>query len=248
VESLARQIKDAPLFEKTRLASWGKLNSAACLDIARVHLDSGDAKTALSWLQRMPEEEIFHAHEKDQLLLEIYAELGDKDNQTEVAWRTFRRHRSEKTLDDLLSVIGHDQKAKVVEGEVDNILDGKSLFESDAAFLIETRCPDAAEKYLLERADQINGDLYAGLLPLAKAMEAAGRRLCASVIYRALLDSILRRGRTKTYSHGVRYLKKLDRLSESISDWHGFGDHRAYLEDLRRQHGRKSSFWGRYET
>lgn len=117
VESLARQIKDAPLFEKTRLVSWGKLNSAACLDIARVHLDSGDAKTALSWLQRVPEEEIFRAHEKDQLLLEIYAELGDKDNQTEVAWRTFRRHRSEKTLDDLLSVIGHDQKAEVVETE-----------------------------------------------------------------------------------------------------------------------------------
>jgi hypothetical protein len=48
VESLARQTKDAPLFEKIRLASWGKLNSGACLDIARVHLDSGDAKTALS--------------------------------------------------------------------------------------------------------------------------------------------------------------------------------------------------------
>jgi len=67
-------------------------------------------------------------------------------------------------------------------------------------------------------------------------------------LVRQILDSILRRGRTNTYSHGVRYLKKLDRLSGSISDWRGFEDHRAYLEDLRRQHGRKSSFWGRYET
>jgi len=47
VGSLARQIKDAPLFEKTRIASWGKLSTAACVDIARVYLESSDALTAL---------------------------------------------------------------------------------------------------------------------------------------------------------------------------------------------------------
>lgn len=36
IESLARQIKDAKLFEKTHIASWGKLSTAALIDIARV--------------------------------------------------------------------------------------------------------------------------------------------------------------------------------------------------------------------
>ncbi len=48
VESLARQIKDAPLFEKTRIASWGKLSTAACVDIAQVYLENGDARTSLN--------------------------------------------------------------------------------------------------------------------------------------------------------------------------------------------------------
>lgn len=42
VESLARQLKDAPLFEKARVASWGKVSTAACIDISQVYLESGD--------------------------------------------------------------------------------------------------------------------------------------------------------------------------------------------------------------
>ena len=39
IESLARQIKDARLFERTRIASCGKLSTAALIDIARVYLE-----------------------------------------------------------------------------------------------------------------------------------------------------------------------------------------------------------------
>src|SRR3989304_7535704 len=91
----------------------------------------------------------------------------------------------------------------------------RTLSYSDAAVLIEMGRMDEAEPYLLDRIDQLNGDFYGSLLPLAEAMEADGRPLPATVLYRALLDSILRRAQTKTYQHGVRYLKKLDRLAQS---------------------------------
>jgi hypothetical protein len=68
---------------------------------------------------------------------------------------------------------------------------------------------------------------------MANIMEIAERRLCASLIYRALLDSILERGRSKAYIHGAEYLKRLDKLSESISNWNGFSDHEAYRAGLR---------------
>jgi len=68
IESLARQIKDAELFEKTRIASWGKLSTAALIDIARVYLESGDVETAHSWIRKIPEGETFQAYERDQLL------------------------------------------------------------------------------------------------------------------------------------------------------------------------------------
>jgi hypothetical protein len=248
VQSLARQVKDALLFEQTRLASSGTPTSAACVDIARVHLECGDAQTALSWLQQVPKDDHHHnQHDQDRLLLEIYGKTGGKDRQKEVAWRIFRRHRSARALSELLSVIGQDQKDGVVAGEVTDILGEKTFSRSNAMFLVETGHLDAAEAYLLNRSDKFDGDFYSGLLPLAEAMEAGGRPLCASIIYRALLDSILRRAYSKAYDHGVSYLKKLDMLAPAVLDWRGFGNHDVYVKYLRDQHSRKRSFWPRYE-
>jgi hypothetical protein len=248
VESLARQIKDAPLFEKTRLVSWGELNAVALMDIARVYLESEDEKTALSRLQGVPAEEIgFRVDEYDKLLFDIYSKTGDTEELVEVAWRIFRRHRSANTFSKLLSVIGEDKRDTIIEDEAKRILADKSLSLSDAAFLIGADRLDMAEIYLLDRSVQLNGDFYGDLLSLAKAMEPDGRWLCASIVYRALLGSILDRAYSKAYGHGVRYLKKLDRISESVLDWSDFDDHEAYLKKLRQQHGRKRSFWSRYE-
>ncbi len=35
IESLAKQVKDSKLFEKTQIESWGKMSPAAVLDIAK---------------------------------------------------------------------------------------------------------------------------------------------------------------------------------------------------------------------
>ena len=68
-----------------------------------------------------------------------------------------------------------------------------------------------------------------------------------SIIYRALLYSILKRAVSKYYNHGVRYLKKLDSLSDRTTDWQNVQPHASYKEDLLRNHGRKSSFWSKYK-
>ena len=196
----------------------------------------------------MPAEEIgFRVDEYDNLLFDIYSKTGDTEELVEVAWRIFRRHRSANTFSKLLSVIGEDKRDTIIEDEAKRILADKSLSLSDAAFLIGVDRLDMAEIYLLDRSVQLNGDFYGDLLSLAKAMEPDGRWLCASIVYRALLGSILDRAYSKAYGHGVRYLKKLDRISESVLDWSDFDDHEAYLKKLRQQHGRKRSFWSRYE-
>ena len=248
IESLARQIKDARLFEKTRIASWGTQSTAACADIAKVYLECGDAHTALSWLERIPAAETFHTYDRDRLLFDIHQQLGETEKMIEVAWRIFRRYRSKDSLEELLAVLGDERRDAVMNGELDLILKSKALSLSDAAFLMELNRTDEAEHYLLDRADQLNGDLYGSLLPLAEGMEDAERLLAATVIIRALLDSILRRCQTKTYPHGVRYLKKLDRLAKSVSDWSGFEDHDTYMRQLLQNHGRKSSFWSKYRS
>jgi len=247
VESLAQQIGDAPLFEKTRKLSWGGTPTAACIDIAQVYYETGDPNTALSWLMRIPVGEEFQADERDELYLRIYGQLGDQERQAEVAWRIFRRMRSRERLDQLISIVGESQRDAIVSDEVVEILAQPTLSYSDAAFLLQIERFDDAETYLLDHADELNGDYYDRLLPMAEVLEATGRPIGATVLYRALLDSILRRAISKIYHHAVRYLKKLDLLATQVSDWGRIDNHSVYFEQLETNHGRKKSFWSRYE-
>ena len=248
IESLARQIKDAKLFEKTRIASWGELSAAALVDIARVYLESGDIETAHSWLKKIPEDENFQKYERDKLLLEIYKKQGDSEKLTELLFQKLRSYHSTDTLQALLDVIGHDKRDDIVADEVVQILESSTLRESDAEFLIAIGKMDEAEAYLLKRADQLDGNYYGSLFFLAETMEKKSRHLAASLIYRSLLTSILERGYTKAYPHGIRYLKKLDKLAAAISDWKDFNHHEAFKEQIIEAHGRKRSFWSKYEV
>lgn len=248
IESLARQIKDAKLFEKTRIASWGEPSTAALVDIARVYLESGDIETAHSWLKKIPEGENFQKYEREKLLLEIYKKQGDSEKLTELLYQKFRSYHSTDTLQALLDVIGHDKRDDIVVDEVAQILESNALRESDAEFLIAIGKMDEAEAYLLKRADQLDGNNYASLLSLAETMENESRHLVASLIYRRLLTSILERGYTKAYPHGVRYLKKLDKLAAAISAWKDCNHHEAFKEQIIGAHGRKRSFWSKYEV
>lgn len=246
IEALARQIGDPKLFETARLASGETPSTAACVDIAKVNLESGDPHSALAWLEGIAADGSFMTHERDRLLLEIYGQLGDTQKQTDVAWRIFRGYRSKDSLQNLLSVIGNEHRETVIANEAALILEEQDLSLSNATFFVELGLMDEAENYLLERADQLNGGFYASLLPLAVAMEDAERPVTATLIYRALLDSILQRAKSKTYHHGVRYLKKLDGLARSVTDWLGMEGHRTYCQRLRQVHGRKYSFWSQY--
>ncbi len=248
VESLARQLKDAPLFEQTRRAAWGdEPGTAGCVDIARVYLDCGEEQTALDWLERIPAGESFQQQERDELLLAIYDRQGDKQRQAEIARRSFRRQRSRSGFERWIAIVGDDQRDELLDQEVRIILDAPLLSLTGAAFLTAMEQWNAAESYLQTRAEQLDGDHYQVLLPLAETFASLARPLTASLLYRALLDSILRRARTTTYGHGARYLRKLDLLAKTVSDWRDIEPHTVYVERLWQKHGRKTSFWSRYE-
>ena len=248
IESLARQIKDPRLFEKARIASWGKLSTAALIDIARVYLESGDVETAHSWLKKIPEGETYQEYKRDKLLEEIYRRQGNSEELTKLLYQRFRSFHTTDTLQALLDLIGNDKRDEVIADEVTHILKSDRLRESDAEFLIAIGKMDEAEAYLLGRADQLNGNHYHSLLSLAEAMESDNRHLVTTLIYRSLLISILERGYTKAYPHGVRYLKKLDKLSGLVTDWKDFNNHEAFKEQIIQAHGRKRSFWSKYEV
>ena len=246
IEMIARQLKDARLFEKARLSMWPELSTAACFNIAEVYFESGEASVALTWLEKVSPDETFMADERDRLLLKIGSELGNRDNAEETAWRIFRRCRHEQTLSMLLGVVGHDKQKQIIDSEAAEILSSTELDHSDVYFLFEMKRVDDAERYVRERHEQLNGDYYPDLLTWAKQFEADEKLVVTSLIYRALLESILRRRKSTTYHHGVRYLRRLDQLASRVSDWNELSNHEEYKSQLLDDHKRKVSFWARY--
>lgn len=246
IESLAKQVKDPKLFEQTRIESWGKMTPAAVLDIARIHLDSGNLQAALSKLLEISDEP-YMSYERDSLLMDIYRQTGDNEKLSELLYQRFHAHHSIESLQELLDVMGNDKRDEVISKEIALIFENKELRTSDAEFLISLKMIDEAEKYLLERAELLEGDFYSSLIPLADTMESEERYVVASLIYRSLLLSILKRGYTKAYPHGIRYLKKLDVLAASINQWEDFDTHEAFKMQIRQDHGRKRSFWSKYD-
>ncbi len=246
VKTLARQLKDAPLFEKAALTSAPEKPLAVCIDMAKVYLESGNAARALSILKDAPKDNPHFENDRDVLLLTAYKKLGNNEKAAETAWRIFRRQRGAASLDALLIVVGEEKRQWIIDQQVQEVHSAARLDYASARFLIDMDKTDEAEIYILDRASQLNGDLYQLLLPLAKSMEQAGRLLGATALYRALLESILARALSKYYHHGTRYLKKLDDLAPEVSDWRNLAPHDFYKAGLLKAHARKKSFWAKY--
>jgi len=244
IESLARQLKDVELFEQARRGKSQALSPDDIYEIARMRFDGGDAQTALSLVQEI---DITRSHKYGELMLAIHEKLGNKDEQTAVAWRMFRQYRTLESLNALLEIIGEEQRNTVIQKQAQEILDDKGMSYGDAEFLIGCGLLDEAEKYLWEHASQLRGGFYSHVLPLAEAMEKDGRLIIATVLYRALLNALLERAYAKAYHHGVDYLLKLDTMAKEIKQWQNIVPHAGYFQELRISHGRKSSFWSQYE-
>ena len=148
---------------------------------------------------------------------------------------------------DLLALIGEGEHERVVEEGWELIRAEPDLSLSDIVFLVEHDRLDDAASYVTTRADQLDGSGWVTLSPMADAFNAAGHALAASLVYRALLDSILARGFTKAYDYGASYLATLERLAGSVADWQGSPTHEEYVAGVREMHGRKWSFWQRVD-
>lgn len=126
------------------------------------------------------------------------------------------------------------------------ILNEKSFESWHAQFLIEIDRDDLASSYIIRLNDSIDGGMYGSITALAKYLEQTNP-LAASVLYRKLLISLLDRGYAKAYHHGVKYLKKLDKLCTKVRQWdQRITPHPRFKAELRESHGRKHSFWSKY--
>ena len=75
-------------------------------------------------------------------------------------------------------------------------------------------------------------------------LEALGR--AATLAMRAMIDFTLSAGKSSRYQHAARHLAECSALASQIGDYGTFEAHTAYVVRLKRDHGRKSGFWGHF--
>src|SRR5690606_9036625 len=180
------------------------------------------------------------------LLLKIHSALGDIDSLEQLAWRVFLKSPHSATLDNLLDIVGGDQR----EPAIDRVLEGAAAqpgFDMAVAhFIADVERHQAVADYIISRHGDINGRDWYNLTGLIKLLGDSAHPLALTALYRPLLESILARAETSAYGHAARYLRLLDRLSMVIVDWRTMPTHQSYFASVEVRHRLKRTFWARY--
>ena len=111
------------------------------------------------------------------------------------------------------------------------------------SFLVAWPALDRAATLTIRRAGDLDGDHYEIMTRAADAM-AGKYPLAATLVLRSMIDFALTRSRSSRYKHAARHLMECSSLASSVEDFGVYETHDAYEAGLRREHGRKSSFWG----
>ncbi len=212
------------------------------LEVARSFLQAGRAQEALDWMNQ-PTDWGRWERERQELLLEVHSALGNLDQVAAIARDRFDELPSVGNLNDLVSVVGEVHRSRIVRERVESIVDQPFGF-SELHFLVDLNELEAAARYVIAAEKAIDGYMYGSLLEIADWFQEREQWLASSVIYRALLVSILEHKRSSAYGHAARYLRKLRRWAPKISTWQGLLNQVAFEEGLRAKHGLKRKFWG----
>jgi len=248
----ARGDLDAFLILEARRPAW----SQNLLRAASKLLEAGRLDEALDWARRehrggvafasaadIAEGRIRRLHDVERVALEarILEAQGDKAAAQTLRWQAFEASLDPAPLRDYLQKLGDfeedDERARAFA----HVEASRQLY-SALAFFIAWPQLERAAILVVAKAGQWDGQHYGALGRAASSLEEKFP-LAASVLYRALLDDILKRGKSQAYGHGARYLAQLETVSADIEDWGGIDDHGAYVLGLRKGHGRKYGFW-----
>ncbi len=249
LERMAWATKDPLLYEKVIKLGGGSDYEIDLFKLGEMWLFCGDPKKALSYLQKINKDNFWDSvDEVNELLLEIYKKLGDKKKQKEIVWEAFRddEYRTKEKFDEVIAIEGKNKRQKLLKNEVALIFQNKQLDIEDVNFMLELELIDEAGDYIFNRKQYINGNHYNPTI-WADIFSHNQKPLIATILYRALLNSILEGGKSKAYQNGADYLHCLDSLSKDIKDWMGIQTHDAYFLEIKKNNKRKYNFWNQYD-
>lgn len=213
-------------------------------------LEAGRTAEALEWV-RKPGRSTFGetddglAAERVSLEARILDSTGDRSAAQALRWRCFEARLSAGILREYLKLLP-DFEDTEAEDRAHAFALEKAKPEEALQFFLDWPRLDLAAKLITTHPHRWDGGDWHNLPKIANLLEH-DHPLAATILYRALLDSILDRARSKAYGHGAKYLGKLTLLAQEADVMRSgtMTDHATYLAKLKKTHLRKSGFWAR---
>jgi hypothetical protein len=167
--------------------------------------------------------------------------LGRADEAQAARWAWFEQNLSAQALRDHLKRLPDFEDVEAEEAAMVTAAAHDDPHQA-LAFLTGWPALAPAARLVLERSGEIDGDRYEILTPAADALSAR-HPLAATLLLRSMIDFTLENARSSRYRHAARHLHECHSLAMSIEEFRAAETHEAYMDRLRRTHGRKSGFW-----
>ena len=213
-------------------------------DIARRLLNADRAAEALEVVDAADSERgrgYWSGFEWDDTRIDALEALGCPEDAQQHRWTCFERFLSTAHLKAYLRGLSDFDAI----GAEEQALDHAQRFSNPyGALTFLTSWPDldGAAKFVTGRVDELSGNYYEYLVPAAEAL-ADRHPLAATLVLRVMIDFALEKGRSGRYAHAARHLAECANLAHGIEEFSPFETHADYESRLRREHGRKWSFW-----
>jgi hypothetical protein len=181
--------------------------------------------------------------ERAELEAQILEALGERDAAQALRWDFFARLLDVEMLRAHVAKLPDFAEFETLDRAFAHAAEHADIHRTLELFLAWPRL-DLAARHVLAQRMHWDGRHYGSLAPAAEAL-AADHADAATILYRALLDDILRRAQSSAYAHAADYLAQLDALAPRLSPEAGIGDHAGYRAAITKDHARKSAFWAR---
>lgn len=245
-KTLAAQLNDPEQFEAELREHSEHYYHAHIVELAQVFQAAGRhddlAKRLPEWLTLVQDYQVYKLRD---IAVDTYRITGQKDKAQAILTDDFLSHPTIKRLQGLAEFASDSEIEQLKEQIRITILQSKTLHLYHLDYLQESGQHILANEHLLSHHDQINGDHYSNLIPLAKTFASHGFPLAATLIWRELANSILTRAYSKAYPYAADYVNSLHSLASQIDSWQGHPCHKDYLQKTHSVHFRKKAFWNR---
>ena len=241
---LAQSIGDSSLYEEIHLRGRDpKEYLLVAFNVAECHLKCGNPERALAVLPMGDIEKRFLS-ERNDLLAKVYEALGEEVKLRQVILEEFHHSGSATDAKRLVGMAPETEKASL-RSQLDRlVLESVGSPSRQAEYFVAMGDLETAEQVVVENVGSFNGDFYESLLQIAEALQE-DYPVGSSVLYRAMMESVLNRAISKYYPHAIRYYNYLKEFDSRINEWKGVQPHQIYWNEIKEKHAKKSAFWRR---